>query len=142
MVGPVSAERSPGADIAGPDPSWRLLYRLGGVSAWLFFVMLVAAIVLAIVAPAAPTTGGTATLDYIAAHRTLYIVYQQLWLVPGAFAMVTYLALYPALKHLDRSLAALGAAVGGSAYALALAVPTTTRAGAPVVVVGTARASA
>jgi len=95
--------------------------------------MLVAAIVLAITTPAPPTAGGTATLDYIAAHRTLYIVHQQLWLLPGVFAMVTYLALYPALKHLDRSLAALGAVVGGSAYALALAVPTTTT-GAPALV--------
>jgi Domain of unknown function (DUF4386) len=133
MVNPVSAEESRSAGIAGPDPSWRLLYRVGGVSAWLFVGMLVAAIVLAITTPAPPTTDGTATLTYIAAHRTLYIVHQQLWLVPAAFAMVTYLALYPALKHLDRSLAALGAVVGGSAYALTLAIPTTTT-GAPALV--------
>src|SRR5664280_1354491 len=95
--------------------------------------MLVAAIVFAITTPAPPTGGGTATLDYIAGHRTLYIVHQQLWLVPGVFGMVTYLALYPALKHLDRALAALGAVVGGSASALTLAIPTTTT-GAPALV--------
>jgi len=50
------------------------------VSAWLFVGMLVAAIVFAITTPAPPTGGGTATLDYIAGHRTLYIVHQQLWL--------------------------------------------------------------
>jgi hypothetical protein len=110
-----------------------MLYRIGGVSAWLFVGMLVAAIVLAVTTTAPPTADGTATLDYIAAHRTLYIVHQQLWLLPGVFAMVTYLALYPALKHLDRSLAALGAVVGGSAYALTLAIPTTTT-GAPALV--------
>jgi hypothetical protein len=103
------------------------------VSAWLFVGMLVAAIVFAITTPAPPTGGGTATLDYIAGHRTLYIVHQQLWLVPGVFGMVTYLALYPALKHLDRALAALGAVVGGSASALTLAIPTTTT-GAPALV--------
>jgi hypothetical protein len=103
------------------------------VSAWIFVGMLVAAIVLSITTPAPPTTGGRATLDYIAAHRTLYIVHQQMWLVPGVFAMVTYLALYPALKHLNRSLAALGAVVGGSAWALSLAIPTTTT-GAPALV--------
>src|SRR5664280_1469100 len=54
-------------------------------------------------------------------------------LVPGVFGMVTYLALYPALKHLDRALAALGAVVGGSASALTLAIPTTTT-GAPALV--------
>jgi len=53
--------------------------------------------------------------------------------VPGVFGMVTYLALYPALKHLDRALAALGAVVGGSASALTLAIPTTTT-GAPALV--------
>jgi hypothetical protein len=129
----VSSEGSLRVGIAGPDPSWRLLYRVGGVSAWLFVGMLVAAIVLAITTPAPPTADGTATLNYIAAYRTLYIVHQQLWLVPGGFAMVTYLALYPALKHLDRGLAALGAVVGGSAYALTLAIPTTTT-GAPALV--------
>jgi hypothetical protein len=121
------------AIIAGPDQSWRLLYRIGGVSAWIFVGMLVAAIVLVIATPLPPTAGGTATLSYIAAHRTLYIFEQQLWLVPGFFAMVTYLALYPALKHLDKSLAALGAVVGGSAWALTLAIPTTTT-GAPALV--------
>ncbi len=133
MGEPMNADRSPSAGVAGPDQSWCLLYRIGGVSAWLFVGMLVAAIVVAIATPAPPTAGGTATLSYIAAHRTLYIVEQQLWLVPGVFAMVTYLALYPALKHLDRSLAALGVVVGGSAWALTLAIPTTTT-GAPALV--------
>jgi len=121
MVKPMNTDRSQSAAIAGPDPSWRLLFRIGGVSAWIFVAMIVAAIVIAIATPAPPTAGGTATLSYIAAHRTLYIVEQQLWLVPGFFAMVTYLALYPALKHLDKSLAALvrwsGAAPGRSPWA-------------------------
>src|SRR5450759_423008 len=133
MVKPMNTDRSQSAAIAGPDPSWRLLYRVGGVSAGIFVAMIVVGVVIAIATPAPPTAGGTATLSYIAAHRTLYIVEQQLWLVPGVFAMVTYLALYPALKHLDRSLAALGAAVGGSAWALTLAIPTTTT-GAPALV--------
>ena len=130
---PNDARTSPTAGNEGPDPTWRLLYRVGGVSAWIFVAMTVAAIALAIATPPPPTAGGTATLSYIAAHRTLYIVEQQLWLVPGFFAMVTYLALYPALKNLDKSLAALGAVVGGSAWALSLAIPTTTT-GAPALV--------
>ena len=133
MVKPMNTDRSQSAGVAGPDPSWHLLYRIGGVSAWIFVAMLVAAIVIAIVTPALPTVGGAATLSYIGAHRSLYIVYQQLWLVPGVFAMVTYLALYPALKSLDKSLAGLGAVVGGSAGALTLAIPTTTT-GAPALV--------
>jgi hypothetical protein len=73
------------------------------VSAWIFVGLLVAAIVLSVATPAPLTAGGTATLDFIAAHRTLYMVHQPLWLVPGVFARVTYLALCPALKHLDRA---------------------------------------
>jgi Domain of unknown function (DUF4386) len=133
MAGLVNAAGSPRARRQGADPSWRLLYRVGGLSAWLFVGLLVAAIVLTIATPAPPTAGGAATLDHIAAHRTLYVVHQQLWLLPGVFAMVTYLALYPALRHLDRSLAALGAVVGGSAHALTLAIPTTST-GAPALV--------
>jgi hypothetical protein len=116
MVKPMNTARSQSAGIAGPDPSWHLLYRIGGVSAWIFVAMVVAGIVIAVAAPPPPTAGGTATLSYLGAHRTLYIIYQQLWLVPGVFAMVTYLALYPALKNLDKSLAVLGAVVGGSAW--------------------------
>jgi len=82
---------------------------------------------------AAPDSRWAATLAYIAAHRTLCTVHQQLWLVPGVFAAVTFLAVYPALKHLDRSTAALGTAVGGGAWALTLAIPTTST-GAPALV--------
>lgn len=133
MVKPMNTDRSQSAGIAGPDPSWHLLYRIGGISAWIFVAMIVAAIVIAVATPPPPTAGGTATLSYIGAHRTLYIIYQQLWLVPGFFAMVTYLALYPALKNLDKSLAALGAVVGGSAWGITLAIPVTST-GAPALV--------
>ena len=118
---------------AQPYPMWRMLYRIGGISAGLFVALLLAATVLVIATPPPPTAGGVATLEYIANHRTLYIVHQQLWLVPGIFAAVMYLALYPALKPVDRSLAALGCAVGGIAWALTLAMPTTST-GAPALV--------
>ena len=118
---------------AGPVSSWRLLYRFGGVSAWLFVGILIAAIGLTFFTPAPPIAGGAATLEYIAEHRTLYAVHQQLWQIPGVFAMVTYMAIYPALRHLDRSTAALGAAIGGAAWALTLAIPTTST-GAPALV--------
>lgn len=125
--------RPSGKTIAGPDPSWSGLYRAGGLSAGLFVVLLVAAIALAIATEQPPTSGGAATLEYIAAHRAVYILHQQLWLVPGFFAMVTYLALYVALKHVNKSYAALGAVVGGVAWALTLAMPTTST-GAPALV--------
>ncbi|KRC91829.1 hypothetical protein ASE25_00035 [Terrabacter sp. Root85] len=128
-----SAPGSASTAVTGADPSWARLYRIGGVCAGVFVVMVTAGIVLAVAAPAAPTEGGEATLAHIAAHRSLYVVQQQLWLVPGVFAAVVYLSLFPALKHLDRSLAALGTAIGGGAWALTLTIPTTTT-GAPALV--------
>ena len=116
-----------------PDPSWALLYRIGGACAGAFVVMVVVGIVLAVAAPPAPLDGGAATLAHIAAHRSLYVLQQQLWLVPGVFAAVVYLSLFPALQRLDRSLAALGTAIGGGAWALTLTIPTTTT-GAPALV--------
>ncbi|MDE3113517.1 MAG: DUF4386 family protein [Chloroflexota bacterium] len=114
-------------------PAWRTLYRSGAASAGLFLAFIVTATVLAIVTPPAPVTGGEATLAYIAEHRSLYVVQQQLWLVPGLFAMVVYVALYPALREPDRGLATLGAALGAAAWALTLAMPTTST-GAPALV--------
>ena len=115
------------------DPVSGMLYRIGGISAGLFVALLVVATALAVTTPAAPTAGGAATLEYIASNRTLYIVQQQLWLVPGMFATVVYLALYPALKPLHPGIAALGCAAGGIAWALTLAMPTTST-GAPALV--------
>ena len=129
----MSAGKATRETAVGPNPSWRGLYQVGGVSAGLFVVLLVAAIALAIATEQPPTSGGAATLEYIAAHRAVYVIHQQLWLVPGFFAMVTYLALYVALKHVNKSYAALGAVVGGVAWALTLAMPTTST-GAPALV--------
>ena len=114
-------------------PAWGPLYRAGGVSGGLFVACLVTAILLAILTPSPPTAGGAATLEFIATHRTLYLLSQQLWLVPGVFAAVVYLALFPALRPLHPSVAALGCAVGGIAWALTLAMPTTST-GAPALV--------
>lgn len=123
---------SSGEAATGLDPSWRGLYRAGSISAVLFVVLTVVAIVLDLTTPP-PVSGGVATLRFIAQNRSIYMLEQALWLVPGVFAMLVFLALYVALKHLNKSYAALGALVGGVAWALTLAIPTTSR-GAPALV--------
>ena len=120
-----SAGKSSGEDQASPDPTWRGLYRAGGVCAVLAGVLYIVAIVLDFSMQPVPTAGGAATLQYIASHRSLYIIEQALWLVPSALLMVAFLALPMALKHLNKSYAAIGALIGIGSWALTLAWPTT-----------------
>jgi hypothetical protein len=125
--------RSPAETVAAPDPSWRSLYRAGGVSAALFVVSILVAIVLIVIAPPPLSADGATTLKYIAAHKSLYIIEQVLWLAPSVFGAVVFLALYQALKHLNKSYAALGALAGFVSWELGLAIPIT-GGGAPVLV--------
>lgn len=125
--------RSTGRTEVSPDPSWRDLYRAGGVSALLFVVLILVAIVIVVVAPPPLNADGATTLQYVASHKVLYIIEQVLWLAPSVFAAVVYLALFHTLKHLNKSYAALGALAGFVSWILGLAIPTT-GGGAPVLV--------
>lgn len=118
-------ERSPGETEAAPDLSWRDLYRAGGISAVLFVVLVLVAIVIVVVAPPPLSADGATTLQYIASQKVLYIIEQVLWLAPSVFAAVVFLALFQALKHLNKSYAALGTLAGIVSWALGLAIPTT-----------------
>jgi hypothetical protein len=74
---------------------------------------------------APPTSGGTATLEYVADHRTFYVVRQLLWLVPSALLMVVFLALAAALRTRGAGLALLSGTIAVSSWAISLAWPTT-----------------
>jgi hypothetical protein len=127
------APSSPGVGTTGPDPSWRALYRVGGISALLATLLYIVATVVDFSVPAAPTSGGAATLEYIAQHRSVYILEQVLWLAPSILLMVLFLALYVALKDLNKSYAAIGAVLGIASWALTLVYPAT-GGGAPALV--------
>lgn len=113
------------AKTSSPDPSWRELYRAGGMSAVLFVALIVVSLVLEFTTPRPPDAGGAATLEHIAAHRKVYLLKQALWLGPSVFAMFVFLSLYAALKHVNKSAAAVGSLVGVSSWALTLAWPAT-----------------
>lgn len=118
--------RSSGEAEASPDPTWRGLYRAGGVSAALYIVLgIIAPVVILMTMPQPPSSGGAATLQYIASNRLGYIFEQVLFSVPSVFAMVVFLALYMALKHLNKSYAAIAALVAIVSQVLALASPVT-----------------
>jgi Domain of unknown function (DUF4386) len=119
--------RASGEAEADPDPSWSGLYRAGGVSAVLFVVLTIASIVLAFITPQPQSSGGSlmlpggvATLQFIASHRSVFILDQLLFVGPVVLTMVVFLALYVALKHLSKGYAAIGAAVGIAGVVLSL----------------------
>jgi hypothetical protein len=117
---PTGANRRP-----GPDPSWAPLYRAGAVSAGFAVVLYLAALVIFSVATAPPTSGGARMLEYVDANRTIYIVRQVLWLVPGLFLMVVFLALAVAVRHVSRSFAAIAGLIAVASWAVSFAWPTT-----------------
>jgi hypothetical protein len=110
------------ADPSSPDPSWRGLYLAGSVSAVLFVVLNVAAIVILATIPPAPSSGGAATLQWIAANKTAYTLELILFVAPSVLAMVVFLALYIALKHLNKSFAAIAALIAIASEVIAAAV--------------------
>ncbi len=108
--------------ILGPDRSWRGLYRAGAWAAGLYVLLILVPVVLINVAPLPPTTGGAAILDYIAAHKAVYLVELVAFVGLSLPALVVFLALSAALKHGDRSLAALGGLIGVASEIVALAL--------------------
>jgi len=85
----------------------------GGVSAILMGVLFLVAIALLPITPQARALA-VATLQYIASNRSIYIVNQLLGIAPVFLGIIALLALYMALKHLNKSYAAIGALVATS----------------------------
>lgn len=120
-------------DTAMTEAWWPGLVRLGGCGALFAAALYLAALVVVVASPPAPAAGGAAVLQYIAANRTVYILQQVLWLLPGALLMVTFVALYLALRGVSRTWAAVGGLVGIVSWALTLVYPAT-GGGAPALV--------
>jgi len=117
----LQVRRSLGEAEAAPDPSWRSLYKAGGVSGVLVGVLYIVATVLVFIMPQPPSSSGAAALQYIASHKPVYIIELVSFVGLSLPAMVVFLALYGALKHLNKSYAALGALVGIASEVIALA---------------------
>ncbi len=101
------------------------LYRTGAVSAATAVALYVVAFVVLAVSGQPPDSGGAATLDYVAAHRTVYIIRQVLWETPALFTMVAVPALAVALRRHGPSLAAVAGMIAVSSWAFSFAWPTT-----------------
>jgi hypothetical protein len=108
------------------EQPYRTLYRVAGVASILYVACSLAAITLDTLAPP-PVTGGAATLEFIAGHKAVYVAEQLLWIVPDILPVVTFLALYIALRDTSRSWALVATVVGGLPWALLLAIPVSSR---------------
>lgn len=124
MPGSVPGSGVPGS--AMPDGSWAPLFVIAGIGSIAFVALLLVALALDVVAPP-PVHGGAETLEFIAAHTAVYVAEQVLWVAPSILAVLVFVALYVALESAHRSLALIGAVVGGVSYALFLAIPTSSR---------------
>lgn len=115
-------QQSVAKTVAGPDPSWRGLYKAGGVSAILY-------VVLAVTVPAVQVLtvqydfkmDGPTLLQFIAAHRLWWMTLQTLVLGTSLLAVVSFVALCVALKHLNKSYAAIGVVVASTCQLLFMA---------------------
>lgn len=105
----------------GTDASWSDLFRAGGIAAILFALLSIADAVVAFILPPPPSSGGVATLEYIIANRPGYIISQALLVGPVGLTLITFPALYIALRHLNRSYAAIGSVIGVASVVLCLA---------------------
>ncbi|NPV51384.1 MAG: hypothetical protein HPY60_09340 [Candidatus Methanofastidiosum sp.] len=97
-----------------PDPTWKGLYKAGGISAILY-------VLLALVFPffmfinhtqLIGMVNGTDVINYIIENGYVWwISLQSLVLCASFFAIITFAALFVALKTIDKSMAAIGSII-------------------------------
>lgn len=104
-----------------PDLTWGPLYRVGGWSAVLYVLLVLVPVVLVFVAPVPPTRGA-ALLEYIAAHKFVYLTELVCFVGLAVPALVVFSAVAVALKGANRSIAAIGGLFGITSEVIALAL--------------------
>lgn len=95
--------------VASPDPTWRGLYRAGGISAFLYVILgIIVPGLLLIGSSYSRDMNGVALLQFIASNRIWWFITQTLTLGASFLAIVVFVALYAVLKHINKSYAAIG----------------------------------
>ena len=97
------------------------MLRAGGWSALLYVLLVVVPVVLVFVAPVPPTQGA-ALLEYIAAHRVVYLVELVCFVGLAVPALVVFTAVAVAVKDVNKSIAAIGGLFGIASEVIALAL--------------------
>jgi hypothetical protein len=104
------------------DASWRRLYTAGAYCSFLYVLLVLVPLVLVFAAPSVPASGGAAVLRYIVSNKATYMTELVCFVGLSVPALVVFLAGAVALKHLDKSLAAIGALLGIASEIIALAL--------------------
>ncbi len=116
-----AAPRAPRMAGATADRSWARLYRLGGVAAALFVVLVLIPLLLVFVAPVPPVEGGP-LLTYIADHAGVYLTQLICFVGLAVPALVVFAALGVALSSADKATAAVGGLLGVVSETIALSL--------------------
>lgn len=103
------------------DPSWRSLYKAGGVCGILTGVLLIISMVLLFTTPQAPNSGGAAILQYIASNKLVYIIEQVLGIAPLFLEIIALMAIYIVIRNLNKSYAAIGSVLAIISQSIVLA---------------------
>ncbi len=115
------------ATVHGQDPSlgsgreWLLLFRIGGVAAFLYVALVLVPVVLVFAAPIPPTEGAS-LLEFVIAHKVVYLIELICFVGLSVPALAVFAALAVRLYPADASLAALGGLTGVVSETIALAL--------------------
>ena len=99
----------------GADPTWKGLYKAGGISAILYIILALVVPTLQVLTmgyfKSTAEYGGLEFLRFIAANRLWWFILQTLVLGTSILMIVAFVALFVALKHIDKINATLGAVI-------------------------------
>jgi hypothetical protein len=96
----------------GPDTSWKGLYRARGIAAFLYLLFgLIVPTIMVDVAHYDFDLHGGAFLEFVGTNKVWFMALQTMVLGVGILAVVTFAALFVALKDVDKGYAALGALI-------------------------------
>lgn len=91
---------------------WAPLYKVGAIAAFIYVAMMLVPLALMIAAPLPPMEGGAAILEYVNAHRAVYLAELVCFVGLCVPAMAMFLSLGIALRDASPSFALLGSVLG------------------------------
>lgn len=95
-----------------PDSGWKGFYTAGGISALLYvFLSLVVSTTMVFLMKYDFGMDARELLEFIVAHKVWWLWLQTLVLGTSILAIIAFVAIFLALKHINKSMAALGAVI-------------------------------